>query len=53
MKLNLLLIVKLIYFSDPFAITFILKLNLPSSCIIRWEFQFLGCERGHEFCDLI
>ena len=36
-KLNLLLMLKLIYFSNPFRMTFILRLNLPSSWIIRWE----------------
>ena len=34
-KRNLLLMVELIYFSNPFRVIFILKLNLPSSCIIR------------------
>ena len=36
-KLNLLLILRLIYFYNPFGMTFILRLNLPSSCIIRCE----------------
>ena len=36
-KLKLLLIVRIIYFSDQSGITFILRLNLPSSCIMRWE----------------
>ena len=39
-KCNSLLIVKLIYFSNPFGKRFILRLNLPSSCRIRWESQF-------------
>ena len=39
-KLNLLLIAKLIYFSNSFGITFTLTLNLPSFCIIRWESYF-------------
>ena len=34
-KPNLLLILKFIYFSNPFGMTFILRLNLPSSCIIK------------------
>ena len=36
-KLNLLQMVKLVHFSNPFGMTFILRLNLPSSYIIRWE----------------
>ena len=32
---NLLLIVKLIYFSNPFGIAFVLRLNMPSSCILH------------------
>ena len=36
-KLNLLLILKLIYIFNPFGMTFILRLNLPSSCIVRCE----------------
>ena len=39
-KSNLLMITKLIYFSNPFGKTLILRLNLPSSCIIRSESQF-------------
>ena len=35
-KLNLLLILKLVYFSNPFGI----KLNFPTSYIIRWESYF-------------
>ena len=31
---------KLICFSDPFGMPFILRLNLPSSCIIRCESKF-------------
>ena len=38
-KVNLLLVLKLIYFSNPFGMAFILRLNLPSSCIIRF-FRF-------------
>ena len=36
-KLNSLLILKLIYIFNPFGMTFILRLNLPSSCIVRCE----------------
>ena len=36
-KRNLLLILNLIYFSNPFFMTFILRLNLPSSWMIRCE----------------
>ena len=39
-KLNLLLTVKFIYFSNPFRTTFILRFNLPSSCRIRWVIVF-------------
>ena len=39
-KLNLLLMPKLIYFSNPFGLTFILRLNLFSSCMIRCESYF-------------
>ena len=38
-KVNLLLVLKLIYFSNPFGMAFILRLNLSSSCIIRF-FRF-------------
>ena len=38
-KLSL-LIVKPMYFSNLFGLTFILRLNLPRSCIIRWESYF-------------
>ena len=33
-------IVKLKYFSNSLGMTFMLRLNLPSSCIIRWETYF-------------
>ena len=33
--MNLLLVLKFIDFSNPFHMTFILKSNLPSSCILR------------------
>ena len=36
-KLILLLMLRLIYFSNPFGMTFISKLNLPSDCIIIGE----------------
>ena len=36
-KITLLLILKPMYFSNRFDMIFILKLNLPSSCIIRFE----------------
>ena len=36
-KINLLLMLKLMYFSNPFGMTFTLKLYLPVSCIIRCE----------------
>ena len=49
-KLNLFLMLKLIYFSNPFGKMFILKSNLPSSCIIKCESQF-GIQ--WEFYDLI
>ena len=39
-KLNLLLMIKLKYFSNPLGITYLLRLNLPSSCMIRWESYF-------------
>ena len=39
-KINLLLTVKPIYFSNPFGITFILRLNLLNSWIIRRESWF-------------
>ena len=42
-KANLLLMLKLIYFYNPFVMTFILKLNFSSSCIGRWESHLLGC----------
>ena len=34
--------VKLTHFSNPFGITLILRLNMLSSCTIRWESQFLN-----------
>ena len=37
---NLWLMLKLIYFSNPFGLMFILKLNVPSSWIVRWELYF-------------
>ena len=40
MKPNLLLILKLIYFYIPFGMKFILRLNFPSSWIIRRESYF-------------
>ena len=39
-KLNLLLILNLIYFSSPFGMAFYLRLSLLSYCIIRYEFYF-------------
>ena len=36
-KITLLLMLKPMYFSNRFDMIFILKLNLPSSCIIRFE----------------
>ena len=36
-KIKLLLIVELKYVSNPLGMTFILRLNLPSCYIIRWE----------------
>ena len=52
-KLNLLLMVKIMYFSIPFGITFTLKLpflKLSNSCVIRGN---LGCKIQQEFYDLI
>ena len=49
-KLNLLLMVKIMYFSIPFGITFTLKLSLSNSCVIRGN---LGCKIQQEFYDLI
>ena len=40
-KTNLLLMLQLIYFSNLFRMIFILRLNLPSSCIIKGELLFL------------
>ena len=51
-KLNLLLL-NLIYFSNPFDKTFILQLDFSISYIIRWESYFLGCGIQQEFCELI
>ena len=51
-KLNLLLL-NLIYFSNPFDKTFILQLNFSSSYVIRWESYCLGCGIQQEFCELI
>ena len=34
-KANLLSRLKLMYFSNPFGVTFILDLNFPSFCLIR------------------
>ena len=36
-SINLLLMSKLVYLSNPFGVAYILKLNLRSSCIIRCE----------------
>ena len=36
-KITLLLMLKPMFFSNRFDMIFILKLNLPSSCIIRFE----------------
>ena len=41
-KIHLILILKLTYFSNAFNVTFTLKLNLPSSCIIRCESEFVS-----------
>ena len=48
-----LLIVKLIHLFNPFGITYILKLNLPSCCIIDENYKFSDCEIRQEFFDLI
>ena len=47
------MMLKLVHFSNPFGMTFILKLDLPNSCIVRWESTFLVCEMRQKFCDLI
>ena len=53
MKLSLLLILKLIYFSNSFCMTFILRFNLPSFWIIDVDHNFLDCEIQQEFYDLV
>ena len=44
-KFNLLLVVKLMHFSNPFGIIFVLTLNLPSSCLRRWEWKLWNTTR--------
>ena len=42
--INLILMLKLIYCSNTFDMTFIFKLNLPSPGIIRYKSYFLSFE---------
>ena len=44
-KFNSLLLVKLMHFSNPFDITFVLRLNLTSSCLIRREWKLWNTTR--------
>ena len=42
---------KLTYFANPFGLTFTLKLDFPSSTIVRWSHNFLGFGMQQEFYD--